>query len=84
MAGRGLARHRCARRRDPVPDDETFAKLDFYRRHGVSELLVADWRSRTVRCLALQEDPQERDHSDVLGLTTAQIEAEIDWPPLAD
>ncbi len=64
------------------PDDETFAKLDFYRRHGVSELLVADWRSRTVRCLALQQEPQERDHSDVLGMTTAQIEAEVDWPPV--
>lgn len=66
------------------PDDETFAKLDFYRRHGVSELLVADWRSRTVRCLALQEEPQERDRSDVLAMSTAQIEAQVDWPPLGD
>lgn len=66
------------------PEDETFAKLDFYRRHGVTELLVVDWRSRTVRCLALQEEPQERDSSHVLELTTAQIEAELDWPPVAD
>ncbi len=28
--------------------------------------------------------PQEQHNSGVLGLTTAQIEAELDWPPVAD
>ena len=63
-------------------DDETFAKLDFYTAHGVQELLVADWRDRSVRIFALQEGQGERDRSEVLGLSTAELVAEIDWPPL--
>jgi Uma2 family endonuclease len=64
------------------PDDETFAKLDFYTAHGVQELLVADWRTRTIRCFALQEGQQERDRSAVLEASTAELEAAVDWPPL--
>jgi Uma2 family endonuclease len=64
------------------PDDETFAKLDFYTAHGVQELLVADWRDRSVRIFALQEGQGERDRSEVLELTTAELEAAVDWPPL--
>jgi Uma2 family endonuclease len=64
------------------PDDATFEKLDFYTSHGVQELLVVDWRRRSVRCFALQEDQRERDRSDVLDRTTAELEVEIDWPPL--
>jgi Uma2 family endonuclease len=66
------------------PDDETFAKLDFYTAHGVQELLVVDWRVRSVRCFALQEGQAERDRSDVLAMSTAEIEAALDWPPLDD
>jgi hypothetical protein len=29
-------------------------------------------------------DGSERDSSEVLELTTVQIEAELDWPPVAD
>jgi Uma2 family endonuclease len=64
------------------PDDETFAKLDFYTEHGVHELVVADWRERSIRVFALQEGQAERDRSQVLDMTTAEIEAAIDWPPL--
>ncbi len=64
------------------PDDETFAKLDFYTAHGVQELLVLDWQTRTARVLALQTGQQEVARSDVLDLTTAEIEAAIAWPPL--
>jgi Uma2 family endonuclease len=64
------------------PDDQTFDKLDFYTAHGVRELLVADWRDRSVRVFALQEGQAERDRSEVLGMSTAELETEIDWPPL--
>ncbi len=64
------------------PEDETFAKLDFYTAHGVQELLVADWRTRTIRCFAMQEGQQERDRSEVLEATMAELEEAIDWPPL--
>ena len=66
------------------PDDETFAKLDFYESHGVQELLVADWRDRSVRVYALQEGQAERDRSEVLDMTVAELVAEVDWPPLDD
>lgn len=64
------------------PEDMTFEKLDFYTAHGVRELLVADWQNRSVRCYALQEGQLERDRSEVLGMTTAEIEDAVDWPPL--
>jgi len=62
------------------PDDMTFEKLDFYTAHGVRELLVLDWRDRSVRCFALQDGQVERDISDVLALTTAEVCAAIEWP----
>lgn len=66
------------------PDDMTFDKLDFYTAHGVQELLVVDWQERSVRCFALQDAQAERNRSEVLELTTAQIVEAIDWPPLGD
>ena len=66
------------------PDDATFEKLDFYSARGVKELLVVDWRERSVRCFALQEGQVERDRSAVLEMTTADVVAEVDWPPLED
>lgn len=65
-------------------DDETFAKLDFYTGHGVQELLVVDWRVRSVRCLALQDGQRDSAASAVLELTVEEIEAAIDWPPLEE
>ena len=65
-----LVRHRRPRGGDPVaPATTTFDKLDFYQAHGVQELLVLDWRDRSVRCFALQEGQVERDRSQVLGQT---------------
>lgn len=66
------------------PDDMTFDKLDFYTARGVRELLVLDWQERSVRCFALQDGQVERDRSEVLELTTAEVVAGIDWPPLDD
>lgn len=62
------------------PDDATFEKLDFYTAHGVRELLVVDVEERSIRCFALQDGQAERDHSEVLAMTTAQLVAGIDWP----
>ena len=64
------------------PDDMTFEKLDFYTARGVQELLVVDGERRTVRCFALQAGQVERDRSEVLGMTTAEVVAAVDWPPL--
>ena len=66
------------------PDDMTFEKLDFYTAHGVRELLVVDGVHRSVRCFALQEGQVERDRSEVLGLTTADVAGAIDWPSSDD
>jgi len=66
------------------PDDMTFDKLDFYTARGVRELLVVDWQERSVRCFALQDGQVEQDRSHVLAMTTAEVAAAIDWPPLDD
>ncbi|MEX2290053.1 MAG: Uma2 family endonuclease [Mycobacteriales bacterium] len=63
------------------PDDMTFDKLGFYTARGVRELLVVDWQDRSVRCFALQDGQAERNRSDVLGMTTAEVAGAIDWPP---
>ena len=64
------------------PDDATFEKLDFYTARGVLELLVVDAEERTVRCFALQDGQAERDRSEVLEMTTVEVVAAVDWPPL--
>ena len=66
------------------PDDATFDKLDFYRTHGVRELLVLDWTTRSVRVLDLPADGVDRPASAVLGMTVHDIIAAIDWPPRDD
>jgi Uma2 family endonuclease len=66
------------------PDDMTFDKLDFYTARGVRELLVVDWQERSVRCFALQEAQAERARSEVLGMTTDEVVAAVEWPPLED
>ncbi len=37
-----------------------------------------------MRCFHLQEGQSERDRCDVLGMTTDEITAAVDWPPLDD
>lgn len=66
------------------PDDMAFDKLDFYTARGVRELLVVDWQQRSVRCFALLDGQAERDRSEVLARSTAEVVDAIDWPPLAD
>lgn len=63
------------------PDDETFAKFDFYARHGVDELWVVDPLEHTVRTWTLRDGSYEEvDASPLLGMTAADVVGQIDWP----
>ncbi len=63
------------------PDDETFAKFDFYAAHGVDELLVADPDARTLHCWHLIDGAYvQQQRSALLDVDTATLVAEVDWP----
>ncbi len=63
------------------PDDETFAKFDFYAAHAVDELLVADPDARTVRCWHLVDGAYvEQAASVLLDVAMATLVAEVNWP----
>ena len=63
------------------PDDETFAKFDFYAARGVREILVAHPTERWVRCWTRDGGQfQEAEASAVFGVGLAQLATEIDWP----
>jgi Putative restriction endonuclease len=65
-----------------APDDETWAKLDFYAEHDVSEVLVVSYISQSVNWLGLDagRSYQSLDHSYLLGEGTADFHTKIDWP----
>ncbi len=63
------------------PDDETYAKIDFYAAHGVDELIVADPNRRTVRIWQLVDGKyDETGRSDLLDVTATELIDGIDWP----
>ncbi len=63
------------------PGDETFAKFGFYFTHGVSEVLVADPSARTVQILVRGHTSfEEAATSATLGVTGAELAAQVDWP----
>ncbi len=63
------------------PDDETWAKLDFYHRHRVDEVIIADPKARTVDILVRRTDAYEpAAASALLGITAAELHAAIRWP----
>lgn len=63
------------------PDDETFAKFDFYALHGVDELWVVDPLEHTVRIWTLRDRSyDEVDASPLLDLPAADVADEINWP----
>ena len=63
------------------PDDETFAKFDFYASRGVEELIVADPDTRTVRCWHLVDGEYvEQPTSRLLDVDMGTVVAEVDWP----
>jgi Uma2 family endonuclease len=63
------------------PDDETWQKFDFYARHGVQEICVADPRRQQIRWFALAgAGYEETAASPLLRVDTADLVAGIDWP----
>ncbi len=63
------------------PGDETWAKFDFYARHGVNEICIAEARRQQIRWLVLAGTAyEETGASPLLGVTTAELGAGIDWP----
>jgi Uma2 family endonuclease len=63
------------------PNDETWAKFDFYARHGVEEICVADPRGRAVRWFRLHEGTYaEVDASELLGIGVSELTDRVDWP----
>ncbi len=52
------------------PDDETWEKFDFYARHRVEEICIADPMARQIRWFVLAGDAyEETDASPLLGVT---------------
>jgi len=63
------------------PDDETFAKFDFYAAHGVDEIIVADPAEKMVHCFLRRGTTYvESEKSHLLGVDASYLAAEIDWP----
>ena len=63
------------------PDDETWLKFDFYARHGVEEILIADPRAKTIRWFVLAgAGYEETGASRLLGVSAADLVAAVDWP----
>jgi Uma2 family endonuclease len=63
------------------PDDESWAKLDFYAAHEVDEVLIVDPETRRVTWLGRAESGYaETDRSALLGITAADLTAQLDWP----
>ena len=63
------------------PDDETYAKFDFYAARGVEEILVVDPDARSVTCFVRQGGRfVAGDRSPLLAIATVDIEAAVPWP----
>ncbi len=63
------------------PRDESRRKADFYFRVSVEEFLIVDPEQRTVEWFARGTDTfVPADGSAILGITSAELAAAIDWP----
>ncbi len=63
------------------PDDQTYAKLEFYAARGVDEVLVVDGDLRTARWFILTDGRyDDRPASHLLGVRSADIAAGMRWP----
>lgn len=63
------------------PDDETWEKFAFYASRGVDEICTAEPTERRLRWWRRDGDRYvETDASEVLGVTVAELAAQIDWP----
>jgi Uma2 family endonuclease len=63
------------------PGDESRSKLNFYFARGVAEVLIVDPHTQAVEWYRRGTDGFERrDASALLGVTEAELHAEVDWP----
>ncbi len=63
------------------PDDETLAKLTFYARHDVDEVLIADPAEHSMRWLALDAgEYRDVERSRLIELGRAELLQRIAWP----
>ncbi len=63
------------------PDDETYAKFDFYLARGVEEIIVVDPAEKSVRCfLRTGSSFTDSGTSLLLGVDATYVTAGIDWP----
>jgi Uma2 family endonuclease len=63
------------------PRDESRAKLSFYHRVGVEEVLIVDPDGRTVEWFTRGPDAfVVADGSSLLGITSAESADQLDWP----
>ncbi len=68
-------------RASPRAWDESRLKFDFYFRHRVEEVALVDPEDRTVEWLVRGSGAfQAADGSALLGLSSAELAARIDWP----
>ena len=64
------------------PGDESYAKLGFYHRLGVEEVLIVDPLRRAVEWYRRGPDGFDRaGSSQLLSISEADLAAQIDWPP---
>ena len=74
-----------SRRRNRIPDDETWGKLGFYAEHGVDEVLIVSGATRQVTWLVLRDGRYiETSHSRLLGAQSRDLGDHIDWPDVDD
>jgi Uma2 family endonuclease len=63
------------------PGDETYAKLVFYAKRCVDEVLIVDHEKRGVEWLALEGgDYAPIERSALIELGPAELAGRIDWP----
>ncbi len=63
------------------PRDESRAKLGFYHRTGVEEILLVDPDARAVEWLTRGPDAyQAANGSSLLAITSAELSELLDWP----
>jgi hypothetical protein len=63
------------------PDDEPYAKFDFYAAHGVEDIIIGDPQDRAVRCFRVDGARYtEARGSRLLVVDSNEMTAGITWP----
>ena len=63
------------------PDDESWAKLDFYATRGVEELLIVDPQEQTISWMGLEgSEYKHLKRSRLIESGAAELAERIDWP----